>query len=114
MNEIHIFKHHAMATEFQVRIADAEKTYAAQMAQAAFALLDELESRLSRFRADSEISQIAQLAPGEKLRLGEPVFACLEIAKKMQQSTRGAFSISAASLQSQSAQPQWALLPEIF
>jgi thiamine biosynthesis lipoprotein len=111
---IHVFKHHAMAAEFQVRIADAEKTYAAQTAQAAFALLDELESRLSRFRADSEISQIAQLAPGETLRLGEPVFACLEIAKKMELATRGAFSISAAALQSQPAQPKWTLLKEQF
>src|SRR5476651_2540020 len=114
MNEIHIFKHHAMATEFQVRLADAEKNYAAQAAQAAFALLDELESRLSRFRADSEISQIAQLATGESLRLAEPVFACLEIAKKMEMATRGAFSISAAALQSQLAQPQWTLLKEQF
>ena len=103
-----------MATEFQVRLADAEKTYAAQAAQTAFAVLDGLESRLSRFRADSEISRIAQLVPGEKLRLGEPVFACLEVAKKMEIATRGTFSISAAALQSQSAPPQWTLLPETF
>jgi thiamine biosynthesis lipoprotein len=111
---IHIFPHHAMATEFQVRIAGEERTYAAQTAQAAFALMDELESLLSRFRADSEISQIAQLVPGETLRLGEPVFACLEIAKKMELATRGAFSISAAALQSQPVQPQWTLLKEQF
>ncbi len=82
MSEIHIFNHSAMATQFQVRIAGEEKTYAAQTAQAAFALTDDLESRLSRFRANSDISQIAQLAPGERLRLSEPVFACLEIEKK--------------------------------
>jgi len=111
---IHVFNHRAMATEFQARIADEEKTYAAQTAQAAFARLDELESRLSRFRADSEISQIAQLAPGETLRLGEPVFACLEAAKKMELATRGAFSISAAALQSQPSQPKWTLLKEQF
>src|SRR5476651_971891 len=111
---IHVFNHHAMATEFQARIADEKKAYAAQTAQAAFALLDELESRLSRFRADSEISQIAQLAPGETLRLGEPVFACLEIAKKMELATHGAFSISTAALQSQLVLPQWTLLKEIF
>ena len=111
---IHIFPHHAMATEFQVRIAGGEKTYAAQTAQAAFALADELESRLSRFRADSEISRIAQLAPGTTLRLGEPVFACLEIAKKMEAATRGAFSISAAALQSQPAPPQWTLEKNAF
>ncbi|HEY5234158.1 MAG TPA: FAD:protein FMN transferase [Verrucomicrobiae bacterium] len=111
---IHIFSHHAMATEFQVRIAGEENAYAAQTAQAAFALADKLESSLSRFRADSEISRITQLAPGKTLRLSEPVFACLEIAKKMEMATRGAFSISAAALQSQSAMPQWTLLPEIF
>jgi thiamine biosynthesis lipoprotein len=114
MSEIHVFNHHAMATQFQVRIADEEKTYAAQTAQAAFALTDELESHLSRFRPNSDISQIAQLALGEKLRLSEPVFACLEIAKKMELATHGAFSVCAATLQSQPAQPQWTLLKEQF
>jgi len=103
-----------MATQFQVRIADEDKTYAAQTAQAAFALTDELESHLSRFRANSDISQIAQLAPGETLRLSEPVFACLEIAKKMEQATRGAFSVTAAALKKQPAMPQWSLLKEKF
>jgi len=111
---IHIFSHHAMATEFQVRIAVEDKIYAAQTAQAAFALTDELELLLSRFRPNSDISQIAQLAPGETLRVSEPVFACLEIAKKMELATRGAFSISAAALQSQPAQPRWTLLKEQF
>ena len=93
-----------------MRIAGEEKTYAAQTAQAAFALTDELESLLSRFRANSDISQIAQLAPGETLRLSEPVFACLEIAQKMELATRGAFSVTAAALQTQPAQPQWTLV----
>jgi FAD:protein FMN transferase len=114
MNGIHVFNHHAMATQFQIRIADEEKTYAAQTAQAAFALTDGLESHLSRFRANSDISQIAQLAPGEKLRLSEPVFACLEIAKTMQLASRGAFSVCAAALQTQPAPPQWTLLKEQF
>jgi FAD:protein FMN transferase len=114
MSEIHVFNHHAMATQFQVRIADEEKSYAAQAAQAAFALADELESHLSRFRANSDISQIAQLAPGDKARLSEPVFACLEIARQMESVTRGAFSVAAAALKSQAALPQWTLLKEQF
>ena len=97
MSAIHVFPHTAMATQFQVRLAGEEKTYAAQAAQAAFALTDELESKLSRFRANSEIAAIAQLAVGEKLRLTEPVFACLTLAKKMEAATRGAFSITAAA-----------------
>src|SRR5271167_2520167 len=114
MSEIHIFNHHAMATQFQVRIANEEKIYTAQAAQAAFALTDNLESHLSRFRENSDISQIAQLVPGEILRVSEPVFACLEIAKKMELATRGAFSVTAAVLQSQMAQPRWTLLRKQF
>ena len=109
MSEIHVFHHNAMATQFQVRIAGEEKTYAAQTAQAAFALVDALESQLSRFRASSDISQIAALAPGETLRVSEPVFSCLALAQRMEQATRGAFSVTAAALQSQPAPPQWTL-----
>ena len=108
-DSIHDFNHNAMATQFQVRIAGEEKTYAAQTAQAAFALVDELESWLSRFRANSDISQIAALAPGETLRVSEPVFDCLSLAKKMELATRGAFSATAAALQTQSTPPQWTL-----
>jgi FAD:protein FMN transferase len=114
MNEIHVFNHTAMATQFQVRIAGEERTYATQTAQAAFALTDDLESRLSRFRANSDISQIAQLATGEIMRLSEPVFACLEMAKKMELATHGAFSLTATALKTQPAQPQWTLLKDQF
>ena len=109
MSEIHVFNHTAMATQFQVRIAGEEKDYAAQAAQAAFALTDNLESKLSRFRANSEISQIAQLIPGETLRLTEPVFACLVLAKTMELATRGAFSITPTTLKTQSTNPLWSL-----
>jgi thiamine biosynthesis lipoprotein len=112
MADIHQFNHHAMATYFEVRIADEERTYAAQAAQAALDLLDKLESQLSRFRPSSGIAQIAQLAPREKMRLSEPTFACLEIAKKMELATHGAFSPTAAALQTQTSLPQWSLLPE--
>ncbi len=114
MSEIHVFNHYAMAAQFQVRIAGEEKNYAAQAAQAVFELAGRLELLLSRFRANSEISQIAQLAPGETLRLSEPVFACLEIAQRMELATGGAFSVTAAALQTQPSEPQWTLLKERF
>ena len=113
-DSIHVFNHNAMATQFQVRIAGEEKTYAAQTAQAAFALADELESRLSRYRANSEISQIAQLLPGDKLRLSEPVFACLRLAQRMEFATRGAFSVTASALRNQPTKPLWALVENEF
>jgi thiamine biosynthesis lipoprotein len=41
--------------------------------------------------------------------VSEPVFDCLAIAKKMELATRGAFSVTAAALQSQPTPPQWTL-----
>jgi FAD:protein FMN transferase len=109
MSEIHVTSHYAMATQFQVRIAGEDKTYATQAAQAALALVDELESQLSRFRANSEIAQIAQLAAGETLRLSEPVFACLSLARRLESATHGAFSVTAVALQTQPEPPRWSL-----
>jgi thiamine biosynthesis lipoprotein len=110
MAEIHQFNHRAMATHFQVRIAGQEKTYAAQAAQASFDLLDVMESRLSRFRPISDISQLAHIVPGEKLRVSEPAFACLQIAKQMEGATQSAFCSTPAALQTQPSLPQWDLL----
>jgi thiamine biosynthesis lipoprotein len=112
MTDIYQLNHRAMATYFEVRIAGEDRIYAAQAAQAALDLLDKLESCLSRFRANSDIAQIARLEPGEKMRLSQPAFDCLEIAKKMELATFGAFSATAAAMQTQTSPPQWHLLPE--
>lgn len=101
-----------MATRFEVRIVHDQRTYAAQAAQAAVDLVDSLESCLSRFRTNSDIARAAHLAPGEKMRVSEPAFACLAIAKRMEQATHSAFSATPAALQSQPSLPQWELLPD--
>jgi thiamine biosynthesis lipoprotein len=110
MSEVHMIEHRAMATTFQVRIANEEKSYAAQAAQAAFGVTTELESHLSRFRVSSDISQIAHLSPGEALRVSESTYLCLEIGKKMEQATGGAFSVAPTALKTQPAAPRWTLL----
>ena len=46
------------------------------------------------------------------MRLSELAFACLEIAKKMEWATLGAFSVTAAAMQTQASLPQWQLMPE--
>lgn len=112
MADIHSFNHAAMATAFQVRIADEDQAYAAQAAQDAFRLVDRLEGRLSRFRADSDMARARELRPGETMRLSEPAFACLEIAKRMEQATRNAFCATPAALMTQPALPKWTLLPD--
>lgn len=112
MAEIHQFNHRAMATHFEVRIAEHDRTYAAQAAQASFDLLDRLESRLSRFRPNSDIAQLAQLKSGERLRVSEPTYACLQVAKQMEQATLSAFCPTPAALQTQPSLPQWDLVSE--
>lgn len=112
MAEIHQFNHAAMATHFQMRIAQVERTYAAQAAHAAFDLVDSLESCLSRFRSSSDIARLAHLAQGERMRLSEPTFACLVIAKQMQQVTGNAFCPTPAALTTQPSLPQWELLQQ--
>jgi thiamine biosynthesis lipoprotein len=111
MAEIYQFNHAAMATHFQVRIGHEERTYAAQASHAAFDLVDSLEARLSRFRGSSDIVRIADLKPGEKMRLSEPAFACLQIAKQMEKSTHCAFCPTPAALKSQTSLPRWELVP---
>ncbi len=110
MSDIHQFNDHAMATHFQVRINCDEKMYAAQAAQAAFDLVASLEARLSRFRNNSDIARIGDLAPGEKMRLSEPAFACLQIAERMERATHRAFCATPTALTSQRTLPEWSLL----
>jgi thiamine biosynthesis lipoprotein len=112
MSDIHQFNHAAMATHFQVRISCDERMYAAQAAQAAFDLVDSIEARLSRFRSNSDITRIGDLASGEKIRLSEPAFVCLQIAERMERATHGAFCATPAALKTQSSLPKWSLLPD--
>jgi thiamine biosynthesis lipoprotein len=48
------------------------------------------------------------------LRLSEPVFACLRIARQMESATRGAFSVAPAALKTQPGAPLWSLLEKRF
>lgn len=108
---IHIFKHHAMATEFQARIADQDRTYAAQVAQVCFDEINRLESLLSRYRADSEIAHVSTLQAGESYRLTEATFSVLEKAREFEVWTMGAFSVMAAQ---GGHRDHWSLLPGAF
>ncbi len=86
-----IFRHEAMATWFELRLAEAEPAYAAQAAREVFARVDDLEARLSRFREDSEISRLARLPPGESLPVSEETFDALLQALELSALTGGAF-----------------------
>ena len=103
-----------MATIFQVRIAGEEAEYASQTARAVFDEADRLENLLSRFRQNSDISALARLKPGETLRVGEPTYACLALAREMETASEGAFSVTAAARQTQKDPPRWSPGPAKF
>jgi len=83
-----------MATIFEVYAVHADEGYAAQAAQAAFDLTDQLERELSRFVSNSDITRINHLHSGESTRVSASTLECLVIARHMFDLTGGAFDIS--------------------
>ena len=83
-----------MNTVFEVHVAGADPRYAAEAAQAAFALVDRLEGELSRFRHNSDITRINHLTAGQEARVGEAALECLVIARHVYDLTGGAFDIA--------------------
>ena len=86
-----------MTTVFEVLCAHDDGGYARQAAQAGFELVDRLERELSRFLANSDISRINALGPGQAARVSPWTMECLEIAWRMHALTGGAFDISIGS-----------------
>ncbi|MDR1192104.1 MAG: FAD:protein FMN transferase [Verrucomicrobiales bacterium] len=86
-----VFRHQAMATWFELHLADGDKKFAAGAATEAFRLLDHLEELLSRYREESEVSIIARLRDGESFIADGVVFDCLARALTLTERTGGAF-----------------------
>jgi FAD:protein FMN transferase len=94
LRDVRRFSHEAMNTVFEVYAAYGDERYAAQAAQAAFAVVDRLEGELSRFRPNSDVSRVNQLAAGESVRVGASTLECLVIARHLYDLTEGTFDIS--------------------
>ncbi len=111
MSAIAIFSHHAMTTNWEIRIAGEDPGYAEKAAASAFLWADRIEALLSRFREESEFSAISRLAPGGKLKLSEPTFSCLAIARQCEVLTGGVFSLGATAIRQGLPPPIWSLNP---
>lgn len=94
------FSHEAMATTFELFILHEDGHYAQQAAQAAFDKLDELEQELSRYVENSDISRINNLSAGQSAKVGLDTFECLQISRRINTETNGAFDITVGSLMS--------------
>jgi len=109
MSSIHVSSHHAMNTWWQVRISGEEELYASQAAHAAFAITDNMESLMSRFRDESEISAIAALPAGGRLQLSKAIFDCLALAVELQAGTDGAFDVNVSGRTPEGCAARWHL-----
>ncbi len=88
------FAHEAMATTFEIFVAEKEEAYAGQAARAAFDEIDRLERLFSRFDPSSETSRIGRLGPGGSLRVGVETAEVLGLSAFVQSETGGAFDIN--------------------
>jgi thiamine biosynthesis lipoprotein len=88
------FSHEAMASVFEVLCVHEDARYARQAAEEAFRLVDRLEQDLSRFVANSDVSRVNALGPGEGTRVGPSTLECLELARRLHEATAGAFDVA--------------------
>ena len=93
----HTRVHEAMATTFKLTVARADPVYARQACAEAFAELDRIEGRLSRYVQSSDISRINRLGQGLSTVVQLDAFECLRLALDVQRETRGAFDVAYGS-----------------
>lgn len=92
------FQHESMAAVFEICIVHEDDEYAAQAALAAFRTIDKLESQLSRFIENSDISRINNLKADQSTVVSLETFECLELCQQVSKDTFGAFDITVGSL----------------
>jgi thiamine biosynthesis lipoprotein len=92
------FQHRAMATMFEILIAEEDPVFAEGSANAAFQEIDRIEQELSRFSANSDIARINNLEPHGSVRIGLDAFQCLRLSFLYRDETDGAFDVTIGSL----------------
>jgi thiamine biosynthesis lipoprotein len=94
MPAAHRFTHDAMNTTFTLRIIEPDPAIARDMAHVCFERIIHLESILSRYVEDSDVSRINRLQAGETLYISQPCHQCLLDALDAQVRTGGLFDIT--------------------
>lgn len=87
----------AMATEFAI-ILPGESPRATETAMDALDLLEKIESRLSIYRPESEITRINRSAALSPVNISHDVYGLIEHAIRVSELTDGAFDITAGPL----------------
>jgi thiamine biosynthesis lipoprotein len=94
----HRFAHEAMATQFVVFVEAEERAPAAGAAQEAFALIDRLETLLSRHRPDSDLARVNAASAGQAVTVAPETFDCLLLAQRTWAASGGLFDVSIGAL----------------
>lgn len=94
----HVFSGDIMGTTWSVQVAEALTTTDQQQAVDSIArLLADVDRSMSTYKPDSELSHINSAGPG-KYRLSAPLYAVLQLAKEINQSSEGAFDVTVGPL----------------
>ena len=94
----HRHRHRAMATTFELMVAEEDDAFAAGAVQAAFEEIDRLEQDLSRHLPNSDISRINNLRPDHAVRVSADTFECLRLSLQYCRETGGAFDVATGAL----------------
>jgi thiamine biosynthesis lipoprotein len=96
--EILRYQHRAMATLFELMIADEDDAFAAGAVHAAFEEIDRLELDLSRYLPNSDVSRINNLQPDQSVRVSADTFECLRLGLQYYEETGGTFDVATGAL----------------
>ena len=87
----------AMATSFEIRLP-AHTPGGADLACKALDRVDEIESQLTVYRDDSEVSRVNATAHDGPVAVERGLFDLLELAKELREATGGAYDVAAGAL----------------
>lgn len=94
----HTFFTQAMGTRFTITLVSQDQIAAHNMARIVFRELDRIETRVSSWQADSEISALNQAAGAAKVSLSEESYRLLAEAQRISRLSEYAFDVTWASL----------------
>jgi len=92
------YQHRAMATSFEILIANEDPSFAEGAAYAAFEEIDRLEQDLSRYAANGDVARINDLTPHGRVRVSVDTFRCLRLSVTYWEETGGAFDVTLGAL----------------
>mgnify|MGYP000241746459 CR=1 FL=1 len=88
------FSHEAMNTTYHLRFPEQDSKHLHDVSRFCFEELDRLESQLSRFVDDSDVSRINSMRSGDSLFVSEACYECLRRSLELHQQTGGLFDIT--------------------